>query len=61
MLNKSIDEFEEQYNDLNVREDTILYIYAMLLTFNEANYHYKKHKLKEILEPDEKKMRQFIN
>ena len=61
LLNKSIDEFEEQYNDLIVREDIILYIYAMLLTLNEANYHYKKHKLKEILEPVEKKMRQFIN
>ena len=61
LLNKSIDEFEEEYNDSIVREDIILYIYAMLLTLNEANYHYKKHELKEILEPDEKKMREFIN
>ena len=61
LLNKSIDEFEEEYNDLIVREDTILYIYAMLLTPNETNYHYKKRELKEIFEPDEKKMREFIN
>ena len=59
-MQKNIDEYEEQNKDVKVRDNPVLFKYAVLMTLNEANNHYSKHGLKEIFEPDEKK-RQMLN
>ena len=53
-MQKTIDEYEEQNKDVKVRNNPILFKYAVLMTLNEANHRYSKHGLKEIFEPDKK-------
>ena len=55
LLQKNIDDYEEQNKDVNVRDNTVLFKYAVLMTLNEANNHYSKHGLKEIFKPDDQK------
>ena len=51
LLQKNINDYEEQNKDVNVRDNTVLFKYAVLMTLNEANNHYSKHGLKEIFKP----------
>ena len=55
LLQKNINDYEEQNKDVNVRDNTVLFKYAVLMTLSEANNHYSKHGLKEIFKPDVKK------
>ena len=55
LLQKNIDNYEEQNKDVNVRDNPVLFKYAVLMTLNEANNNYSKHGLKEIFKPDDKK------
>ena len=55
LLQKNIDNYEEQNKDVNVRDNTVLFKYAVPMTLNEANNHYSKHDLKEIFKPDDQK------
>ena len=54
LLQKTIDGYEEQNKDVKVRNNPILFKYAVLMTLNEANHRYSKHGLKEIFERDKK-------
>ena len=56
LLQKTIDDYEEQNKGVNVRDNPVLFKYAVLMTLNKANMHYEKDGLREIFEPDEKKM-----
>ena len=47
LLQKSIDDYEERNKDVKVRGNRVLFKYVVLMTLNEANYHYSKHDLKE--------------
>ena len=55
LLQKNIDNYEEQNKDVNVRDNPVLFKYAVLMTLNEANNNYSTHGLKEIFKPDDKK------
>ena len=43
LLQKNIDDYEEQNQDVKVRDNRALFKYAVLMTLNEANKHYSKH------------------
>ena len=60
-LQKNIDDYEEQNEDVKVRNDQGLFKYAVLMTLHEANNHYSKHSLKETPEPDEEEMEMLNN
>ena len=55
LLQKNIDDYEEQNQDVKVRDNPALFQYAVLMTLNEANKHNSKHGRKSFFELDEKK------
>ena len=48
LLQKNIDDYEEQNKGVNVRDNQVLFKYAVLMTLNEANMHYEKDGLRVI-------------
>ena len=61
LLQKNIDDYEEQSRDVKVQDNPVIFKYAVLMTLNEANSHYSKHSLKEIFVPNKKKMEMLNN
>ena len=60
-MQKNIDDYEEQSRGVKVQDNPVIFKYAVLMTLNEANSHYSKHGLKEIFEPNKKKMEMLNN
>ena len=56
LLQKNIDGYDEQNTDIKVRENPVYFKYITLITLNEANMHYSKHRPKEMFVTDQKRM-----
>ena len=55
MLQKNIDDYEAQNDNIKVRQNPVLFKYATVITLSEANEHCSKHGLEEIFESDKKR------
>ena len=55
LLQKNIDDYEAQNDNIKVRENSVLFKYATVITLNEANVNCSKHELEEIFELDKKR------
>ena len=60
-MQKNIDDYEEKKKKIKVRENPVYFNFITLITLNEANMHYSKHRLKEIFIADQKMMKMLNN
>ena len=61
LLQENIDDYEEQNKYVKVRENNVNFKFITIVTVNEANMHYSKHRLKYIFEADERKLEMLNN
>ena len=61
LLQKNIDDYEEQNKGVKVRESNVYFKFLTIITLNEANMHYNIDGIKEIFAAEEIKMEMLNN
>ena len=61
LLQKNIDDYEEQNKGVKVRENNVYFKFLTIITLNEANMHYNIDGIKEIFAAEEIKMEMLNN